>query len=80
MIEHKFFDLGKYKDVSEAARELDKLMMYEGFVVLCSLGKKGNVLLLRRILEQPQNEPLSPTSNKRKPKKKGVMYPDAVYP
>jgi hypothetical protein len=77
MIEHRFFDLSKYKDLSEPARELDRLMMYEGFVVLCSVGKKNNVLLLRRILENPQ-ELLSPPSNKSQGKKKEMMFPNAV--
>ena len=81
MIEHKFFVIDDYKDGSDAARELDKLMMYEGFVVICSVGKKSNTLLLRRILEeqQPQNQPLSLPSNKRNTKKRGARFPDAIH-
>lgn len=78
MIEHRFFDLKKYKDITEAARELDRLMMYEGFVVLCCVGRKNNVLLLRRILESPQQELLPDVSSKRNVKKKEMMFPNAV--
>ena len=80
MIEHKFFYLDKFKDIADAARELDKLMMYEGFVYLGTVGRKNNVLLLRRILEEPQQQEFSPpTSNKSQAKKKGVMYPNAIH-
>jgi len=83
MIEHRFFSLKSYKDITLAARELDRLMMYEGFVVLCCVGKKNNVLLLRRIIETPQEitpQPLPEPSSKKQPKKKELMFPDAVYP
>ena len=81
MIEHKFLVI---KKLDEAARELDKLMAYEGFVVLCCVGKKNNTLLLRRVIENPQQEiqyeqPLSPPSNKRNTKKGGARFPNAVH-
>ena len=86
MIEHKFFDLKNYKNIEDAARELDKLMLYEGFVVLCCVGKNNNVLLLRRIIENPEppqqihyEQPLSPASDKRNPKKKELMFPNAIH-
>ena len=81
MIEHKFFYLDEYKkDISRAAMELDKLMLYEGFIVLCSVGKNNNVLLLRRIIEDTPAAVPTPTTTKANTKKKGLMYPNAVYP
>ena len=77
MIEHKFFNINKYKNIEDAAKELDRLMMYEGFIVLCCVGKRNNVLLLRRILESPEEE--LPTKNKRAIKNKAAMFPNAVY-
>ena len=79
MIEHRFFYLKKFKDITEAARELDRLMLYEGFVVLCCVGKKNNVLLLRRIIENPQQEISPPVSNKKNTGKTKAMFPNAVY-
>lgn len=83
MIEHKFFDLREFKNLQDAARELDKLTVYEGFLVLCACGKKNNIILLRRIIEQPQQytpQPL-PTrrSKKQAPQEPTTMFPNAVY-
>ena len=70
MIEHKFFYLDEYKkDISRAAMELDKLMLYEGFIVLCSVGKKNNVLLLRRVLEDAQPIQQTPTTTNKNTKR-----------
>ena len=80
MIEHKFFYLVKYKKMEEAEKELDRLMMYEGYMVLCCVGRKNNVLLLRRILEDPVQEiqqPQQPAA-KATTKKQVARFPDAV--
>lgn len=80
MIEHKFLDLKQFKKPEEAAKELDRLMQYEGFVVLCCCGKINNTLLLRRILqyeEEPQPKPQpKPKQKKQVPQ---PMFPNAVY-
>ena len=76
MIEHKFLVI---KNLDEAARELDKLAMYEGFVPLFCIGKRNNTLLLRRILENPQEELSPPASNKRNTRKSRAMFPNAVH-
>ena len=70
MIEYKFLEI---KKLEEATAELDKLTNYEGFSVICSLGKKNNVLLLARQVEYP--EPIQT------PIKKGgaKRFPNAVY-
>ena len=89
MIEHKFFDLSTFKKIEDAATELDKLADYEGWLVVCTVGKRNGVLLLRRVIEYPQEmqqgpqrqpaqrqparQPASRVAGKRK------MFPDAVY-
>ena len=77
MIEHKFLVI---KNLDEAARELDKLTMYEGFVPLLCVGRKNDTLLLRRVLENQQEQLSPPTSNKRNTRKSRAMFPNAVHP
>ena len=76
MIEHKFFDLGNYKKIEDAAMELDKLSNYEGWMVVCSIGKRNHILVLRRVVEyapEPQQK-VKPTKKVKQP-----MFPEAVY-
>jgi len=75
MIEHKFFDLSNYKKVDDAAVELDKLSNYEGWLVVCSIGKRNQILVLRRMLEYPQESNSQPVVKKGKQK----MFPAAIY-
>ena len=70
MIEYKFLEI---KKLEEATAELDKLTNYEGFSVICSLGKKNNVLLLARSVEYPQ--PIQTQTKKGGAKR----FPNAVY-
>ena len=76
MIEHRFLVIKKLDD---AARELDKLTMYEGFVPLLCVGSKNNTLLLRRVLENPQEQLSPPMSDKRNTRKKTAMFPNALH-
>jgi len=78
MIETKFFDLGKFKKIDDAVVELDKLTNYEGWGIVCSVGKRNHILLLRRVMEDPiQVQPIQqqvqaqPTDQK--------MFPNAIH-
>jgi len=53
--------------------------MYEGFVPLCCVGKKNDTLLLRRVIENQQEQFSQPVSNKRNTKKNTAMFPNAVH-
>ena len=74
MIEYKFLEI---KKIEEATAEMEKLTNYEGLSVICSLGKKNNVLLLARSVEYP--EPIQQAPQK---KGRGVQtqpFPNAIY-
>jgi len=78
MIETQFFDLGKFKKIEDAAVELDKLSNYEGWAIVCSVGKRNHILVLRRMLEDPA-QALAPAPASRAKKGKQKMFPNAVY-
>jgi len=84
MIEHKIFDLKKFKNLEDAEKEMDNLSNYEGWLAVCPVGKDNNKILMRRILEdipQPQQQPQQqPQPQQRKGRGgKPVMFPNAVY-
>ena len=80
MIEHKLFDMSTFKKAEDVAVELDKLSYYEGWLVVCTCGKKNNILVLRRVLEQQQ---VPQQQTQRQPAKRGTgkvkTFPDAVF-
>ncbi len=79
MIEHKFFDLSRYKNIDDAVLELDKLSNYEGWLIVCSVGKRNDKLLLRRMLEYPQEFHSQPVVKEKGKKQSTKMFPNAIY-
>lgn len=79
MIEHKTIDTGDFKTTGDLDKELDKLANYEGFLIVCARGKHNDKLVLRRILEYPQQQEQqiqqAPAKSKGVPK----QFPDAVF-
>lgn len=57
IVNNKFFDLKNYKNkLSDAERELDNLANNEGWLVVASCGKDNQILVLRKVVETPQQE------------------------
>jgi hypothetical protein len=84
MIEYKFFDLGKYKNIDDASLELDKLTNYEGWLVVCSVGKRSHIILLQRMLEYPQGVQQVPIAQEQEQqlggkREKSKRFPNAIH-
>jgi len=93
MIQTKILDTNKYKNIDDLAKDLENMANYEGWMIVTTLGKKNNLILFQRVLEQQQqqipneyqqpqipNELSPPTRSKSQGNKKSsARFPNAVH-